>query len=53
MNQPFAVADILSKGVVSPNTCSKKIVEKLEPGVLTIFIRPLTWWEKFVGALQA
>jgi hypothetical protein len=42
----YRTKDLLKMGIVSPNTCGKTTAER-RPGELTIFVRPLSWWEKF------
>ena len=42
----FSADEVLQKGVVRPNACGK-VTEPRQPGEVTIFVRPLTWWEKF------
>jgi hypothetical protein len=41
----FPVGQIVSTGVVESNNCSKKTVPPT-PGELTLFVRPLHWWER-------
>ncbi len=41
----YAVHDILTHGIVSDNRCSKRTVAPT-PGELTLFVRPLHWWER-------
>ncbi len=41
----YAVSDILASGIVSDNHCSKRTVAP-KPGELTLFVRPLHWWER-------
>jgi len=42
----YMTTTLLQTGIVSPNTCGKATAMG-KPGELTIFVRPLTWWEKF------
>jgi hypothetical protein len=42
---PYSTDDWTRTGVVTANACGKAVA-KPEPGVLTIFVRPLTFWEK-------
>jgi hypothetical protein len=41
----FATMHLLSKGEVTPNACGKSISAPV-PGELTIYVRPLSFWEK-------
>ena len=41
----FALDQILSTGVVEANSCSQRTVAPT-PGELTLFVRPLHWWER-------
>jgi hypothetical protein len=45
MINEYATRDLVQTGIVSKNTCGKVIGER-RPGELTIFVRPLSWWEK-------
>lgn len=47
----YPVSAIVSTGLVSKNTCSRKTAT-LTPGELIIFIRPATWWERFIWAME-
>jgi hypothetical protein len=40
----FDLAEIASTGLSTPNDCGS-IVQKIMPGVLTVFARPRTWLE--------
>jgi hypothetical protein len=42
----FSKKKILESGIVMPNACGKAKASP-EPGEVIIFVRPLTWWEKF------
>ena len=42
----FATKQIVQHGIVTANSCGKSTVSP-NPGELVIFVRPLTWWEKF------
>lgn len=44
-SEDFSTKEILQHGYVSPNTCGKVTVLP-QPGRVTLFVRPLTWWEK-------
>lgn len=41
----FSTKQIVQQGVVTANVCSKATAPP-KPGELTIFVRPLSWWEK-------
>ena len=42
----FPTAKVLHDGIVSSDTCGKAKATA-EPGEIILFVRPLTWWEKF------
>jgi hypothetical protein len=42
----FSTAQVLQQGIVTANTCGKHTAVP-ELGEVIIFVRPLTWWEKF------
>ena len=42
---PYSTEQWTRSGIVTANTCGKAVA-KPEPGVLTIYVRPLTFWEK-------
>ena len=42
----FSTKQILENGYVSPNICGKGTASPT-PGQVILFVRPLTWWEKF------
>ncbi len=44
-SEEFSTRDILQRGYASPNTCGKAVASP-QPGRVTLFVRPLTWWEK-------
>jgi hypothetical protein len=44
----YPVSTIVASGLVAKNNCSKRTATA-KPGELIIFIRPATWWEKFIG----
>jgi len=46
MLQHLSTKQILEHGYVSPNTCGKSTASP-KPGQVILFVRPLTWWEKF------
>jgi hypothetical protein len=41
----FSTTELLEHGIVTGNTCGK-VTASPKPGEVTIFVRPLTWWEK-------
>ena len=41
----ISTKQLLQQGIVWPNSCGKATASP-KPGQLTIFVRPLTWWEK-------
>ena len=48
----FNVADIVSTGVVAPNTCNTRLKLRAQPGQLIFFLRPLTTWESMKKSPQ-
>lgn len=42
----FATAEVLQHGIVMANTCGKAMASP-QAGEIIIYVRPLTWWEKF------
>jgi hypothetical protein len=42
---PYSTEDWMRGGIVTANTCGKAVAEP-EPGMLVIFVRPLSFWEK-------
>lgn len=42
----ISTTQLLQQGIVWPNSCGKATASP-KPGELVIFVRPLTWWEKF------
>jgi len=42
----FSTKAVLQHGVVAPNTCGKATAAP-QPGTAFLFVRPLTWWEKW------
>jgi hypothetical protein len=42
----FSTVEVLQHGVVTANTCGKTTASP-QSGEVIIFVRPLTWWEKF------
>jgi hypothetical protein len=43
----YPVSTIVASGLVANNNCSRRTATA-KPGELIIFVRPPTWWEKFV-----
>jgi hypothetical protein len=43
--RPYSTEEWVRVGIVTANTCGKAVA-KPEPGLLTIFVRPLNFWEK-------
>ncbi len=41
----FPTKQVVEQGIVTENTCGKTTASP-EPGDITIFVRPLSWWEK-------
>lgn len=41
----FSTSEVVQQGVVTPNSCGKSIAPR-RPGEVTIFVRPLNFWEK-------
>ena len=41
----FPISQIVSTGFVETNNCCKRTVPPI-PGELTLFVRPLHWWER-------
>jgi hypothetical protein len=48
----FNVVDILSTGVVAPNTCNTRLKLRAQPGQLIFFLRPLTTGESLTRSPQ-
>ncbi len=44
-SKSFSVAEILSTGLSTPNTCSS-VTQKLTPGHFVVLARPAHFWEK-------
>lgn len=42
---PYSTDEWTRTGIVTANTCGKAVANP-EPGLLTIFVRPLTFWER-------
>jgi hypothetical protein len=47
----YPVSTILTTGLVSKNSCSKKTAVS-EAGELILFVRPTTWWERFISGMR-
>ena len=43
---PFPVAEIMSTGTVSPNTCGRRSAAP-RPGTLILYVRSAPWWQRF------
>lgn len=43
----YPVSTIVASGLVANNNCSRRTATA-KPGELIIFVRPPTWWEKFI-----
>ena len=48
----YPVSTIVASGLVARNNCSRRTAAA-KPGELVIFIRPITWWEMFIGAFES
>jgi hypothetical protein len=48
----YWVSTIVVSGLVAKNNCSKRTATA-KPGELVIFVRPATWWEKFVAGMRS
>jgi hypothetical protein len=48
----YPVATIVASGLVAKNNCSRRTATP-KPGELVIFIRPATWWEKFISVFES
>jgi hypothetical protein len=44
--QDFWIKEVLQSGVVTANACGR-VKEAPRPGELILFVRPLSWWEKW------
>ena len=42
----ISTKQVVGQGIVMPNACGKATASQT-PGEVTIFVRPLSWWEKF------
>ncbi|HTQ96927.1 MAG TPA: hypothetical protein VMH89_08975 [Candidatus Acidoferrum sp.] len=48
----YLVSTIVASGLVTNNNCSRRTATA-KPGELIIFVRPATWWEKFIWGIQS
>jgi hypothetical protein len=48
----YPVATIVASGLVTKNNCSRRTATA-KPGELVIFIRPATWWKKFISVFES
>ena len=48
----YPVSTIVASGLVANNNCSRRTATA-EPGELIIFVRPATWWEKFISGMRS
>ena len=48
----YPVSTIIASGLVAHNNCSRRTATA-KPGELIIFVRPATWWEKFIWAWES
>lgn len=48
----YPVSTIVASGLVANNNCSRRTATA-KPGELIIFVRPATWWEKFIWTMKA
>ncbi len=48
----YPVSAIMNSGMVTKNRCGK-VSEAAKAGELVIFIRPTTWWERFVAGMRS
>jgi hypothetical protein len=48
----YPVSTIVNSGFVAKNNCSK-VSAAAKSGELVIFIRPTTWWERFVSGMKS
>ena len=48
----YPVSTIVASGLVAKNDCSRGTATA-KPGELVIFVRPPTWWEKFIWAMES
>jgi len=48
----YPVSTIVASGLVAHNNCSRRTATA-KPGELIIFVRPATWWEKFIWGMKS
>ena len=48
----YPVSTITTSGLVARNDCSRRTAFA-KPGELVLFIRPTTWWERFVWGMKS
>ena len=48
----YPVSTIVASGLVASNNCSKRTATA-KPGELIVFVRPATWWEKFIWGMKS
>jgi len=48
----YPVSTVMSSGLVAKNDCSRRTASA-KAGELVIFIRPTTWWERFVWGMKS
>jgi hypothetical protein len=48
----YPVSTIVASGLVANNNCSRRTAAA-KPGELIIFVRPATWWEKFIWGMKS
>ena len=48
----YPVSTIVASGLVASNNCSGRTATA-KPGELIVFVRPATWWEKFIWGIQS
>jgi hypothetical protein len=48
----YPVSTIVASGLVAKNNCSRGTATA-KPGELIIFVRPATWWEKFIWGMES
>jgi hypothetical protein len=48
----YPVSTIVASGLVAKNNCSGRTATAM-PGELVLFVRPATWWEKFIWGMKS
>ena len=48
----YPVSTIVASGLVASNNCGRRTTTA-NPGELIIFVRPATWWEKFIWRMKS